>query len=68
MLAALTVNKKGYEPVKQEMQTAKKKAKTLKDELLELLQRDTEAFDDTARAFKMPRNSEEEKRIRAKAI
>jgi len=68
MLAALTVNKKGYEQVKEEMQDALEKAKTLKDELLELLQRDTEAFDDAARAFKMPKTSEEEKRVRAKAI
>jgi len=68
MLAALTVNKKGYESVREEMQKAFEKAKTLKEELLDLLQKDTEAFDDAAKAFKMPKTSDEEKIARAKAI
>jgi len=68
MLAALSANKKGYEDVHEEMEKHLKRAQDLKNELLDLLQKDTEAFDDAARAFKMPKNSEEEKKVRADAI
>ena len=68
MLAALTVNKKGYEDAWPEMEEILAKASQLKEDMLELLQKDTEAFDDAAKAFKMPRNSEEEKQKRSEAI
>jgi formiminotetrahydrofolate cyclodeaminase len=68
MLAALTVNKKGYENVRHEMEEYLDKAKNLKEELLALLQKDTEAFDDASKAFKLPKDSEEEKKKRAEAI
>ena len=68
MLAALTVNKKGYEAVWPEMEEILAKATQLKEDMLVLLQKDTEAFDDAARAFKMPKDSEEEKKKRALAI
>jgi len=68
MLSALTVDKKGYEDVHREMAENLKKAHGLKNELLNLLQKDTEAFDDAARAFKMPKNSEEQKKARTEAI
>jgi formiminotetrahydrofolate cyclodeaminase len=68
MLAALTVNKKGYERVRPEMEQYLERARTLKDDLLELLQRDTEAFDDASKAFKLPKRTEEEKKKRAEAI
>jgi formiminotetrahydrofolate cyclodeaminase len=68
MLAALTVNKKGYEEAQSEMKEILEKAETLKDELLDLLQKDTEAFDDASKAFKMPSGTEDEKNKREKAI
>lgn len=68
MLAALTVNKKGYEDAWPEMEEILKKASHLKEDMLELLQRDTEVFDDAAKAFKMPKDSEEEKLRRSEAI
>lgn len=68
MLASLTINKKGYEDQWEKMKEYYEKAKKLKDEMLELLQKDTEAFDDAAKAFKLPKNTEEEKKIRADAI
>jgi len=40
----------------------------LKEELLDLLQKDTEAFDDASKAFKMPKDTEEQKNKRAEAI
>jgi len=68
MLAALTVNKKGYEEVQDEMKGIYEEAGAIKDELLLLLQKDTEAFDDAAKAFKLPRSTEEEKKKRSEAI
>lgn len=68
MLAALTVNKKGYDEVSGEMAGIYERASRLKEELLALLQKDTEAFDDAARAFKLPKETEEQKKHRAEAI
>ena len=68
MLAALTVNKKGYEEVWPEMEEILQKASQLKEDMLDLLQRDTEAFDDAAKAFKLPKDTEEQKKIRSEAI
>jgi formiminotetrahydrofolate cyclodeaminase len=68
MLAALTTGKKGYEAVWSEMDQIFERARQLKDDMLDLLQRDTEAFDDASRAFKMPRNTDKEKKKRAEAI
>jgi formiminotetrahydrofolate cyclodeaminase len=68
MLAALTVNKKGYENVKPEMGEIFSKAKKLEEDMIDLLQKDTEAFDDAAKAFKLPRNTEKERLARTDAI
>lgn len=68
MLSALTINKKGYEDVQLEMLKSYEEAKKLKDDFLELLQKDTEAFDDAAKAFKLPKDTDEEKRTRSEAI
>jgi formiminotetrahydrofolate cyclodeaminase len=68
MLAALTMNKKGYEEVSEEMKEIYEKASGLKEDLLVLLQKDTEAFDDAAKAFKLPKDTEEQKQHRAQAI
>ena len=68
MLAALTTGKKGYEVVWSEMDQIFERARQLKDDMLDLLQRDTEAFDDASRAFKMPRNTDKEKKKRTEAI
>ena len=68
MLAALTINKKGYEDVWPEMEEILDKATRLKDDMLDLLQKDTEAFDDAAKAFKLPKGTEEQKKKRSEAI
>jgi len=68
MLAALTVHKKGYEDVWPEMEEILDKATQLKDDMLDLLQKDTEAFDDAAKAFKLPKDTEEQKKKRSEAI
>ena len=68
MLAALTINKKGYEDTQSEMKEILAKAENLKEDLLDLLQKDTEAFDDASKAFKMPSGTDDEKAERAKAV
>jgi formiminotetrahydrofolate cyclodeaminase len=68
MLAALTTGKKGYEESWAEMDRILEQARQLKEDMLDLLQKDTEAFDDAAKAFKMPKNTEEEKKSRSEAI
>jgi len=68
MLASLTIDKKGYEDVQDEMREILSEAAGLKEDLLELLQKDTEAFDDASKAFKMPKETPEEKEKRAHAI
>jgi formiminotetrahydrofolate cyclodeaminase len=68
MLAALTVNKKGYETVRADMEQHLMRAKELKQDLLVLLQKDTEAFDDASKAFKLPKSTQEEKKKKAEAI
>ena len=68
MLSSLTVNKKGYEDVQDEMHEIFSSSSELKEELLDLLQKDTEAFDDASKAFKMPKDTEEQKNKRAEAI
>ena len=68
MLAALTINKKGYEDIQSEMKDILTRAENLKEELLDLLKKDTEAFDDASKAFKMPSGTDDEKAKREKAI
>jgi len=68
MLASLTIDKKGYEDVQNEMKKILVEASALKDDLLDLLQKDTEAFDDASKAFKMPKETQEQKAQRARAI
>jgi methenyltetrahydrofolate cyclohydrolase len=68
MLAALTINKKGYEQVKTDMEEHYAHAKKLKDDMLLLLQKDTEAFEDASKAFKMPKDTDEQKKKRGEAI
>lgn len=68
MLASLTIDKKGYEDVQNEMKEILSEASSLKEDLLQLLQKDTEAFDDASKAFKMPKETQEQKALRAQAI
>lgn len=68
MVAGLTIGKKKYLEVEEEMILIKEKADKLKNKLYEDIQNDSEAFNLVMDAFKMPKNSEEEKTIRKAAI
>jgi len=64
MVANLTFAKKGGEA----MEDASVKAQDLRKRLLDAVDRDTEAFNRVMAAFRLPRKSDEEKRIRKEAI
>ncbi|MDY0236017.1 MAG: cyclodeaminase/cyclohydrolase family protein [Gudongella sp.] len=72
MVGHLTIDKKAYELVpedkKNEMKNELKIINELTDSLLKLVDEDSTAFDDVMRAFKLPKNNEEEKKIRSAAI
>lgn len=68
MVANLTIGKKGYEAVEEEMKFIAEKMRPLREKLLDDLDHDAEAYNKVFSAFKLPKNSEEEKEKRQKAI
>ena len=68
MVAGLTIGKKKY-PLDQELciEVAKKTSE-LKDAFLKQVDKDTEAFNLVSAAFKLPKETDEEKAARSKAI
>jgi glutamate formiminotransferase/formiminotetrahydrofolate cyclodeaminase len=68
MVCNLTVGKKKYEDVWDEMGKTAQDISLLRVRLLELVDEDTEAFNDVMKAFRMPKGTDEEKEERSKAI
>lgn len=68
MVANLTVGKKGYEAVTEEMKQVAVKAQELKDELLRAVDEDTRAFNRVMEAFRLPRSTEEQTREKEAAV
>ncbi len=68
MVGALTVGKKKYADVEEEMKELMAKATTLQDELLHLIERDAEVFEPISKAYGMPRETEEEKAEKARVM
>ena len=68
MVANLTIGKKGYEPVKEEMAEIAKKASDYRNELIKDIDRDSDAYNDVLSAFKLPKSSEQEAAKRKQAI
>ena len=68
MVANLTVGKKGYEAVEKEMRAVAEKMRPLREKLLKDMDRDADAYNEVFSSFKLPKNSEEEKQKRQKAI
>lgn len=60
MVANLTVKKKKYSDVKEKMISVAETAQKIKDSLLNLVDKDTEAFNRIMNAFSLPKKSEEE--------
>ena len=68
MVGSLTVGKKKYADVEEEMWELKKKSDKLQEELLHLIERDAEVFEPLSKAYGMPRATEEEKAEKARVM
>lgn len=72
MVAHLTITKKKFlaleESVRMDYSHRMEVLETLKKEVLELIDKDTEAFDQIMTAFRLPKGTDEEIRIRQDAI
>lgn len=68
MVANLTIGKKGYEELEEEMTVIAKEAEKYKDLFIEYIDKDSDAFNQVMDAFKLPKETEEEKEIRKNKI
>ena len=68
MVARLTIGKKGYEDVQDEMSAMAEKAQRIRLQLIDDIQRDTNSFNKYMQAFGMPKETEEQKEIRRNAM
>jgi glutamate formiminotransferase / formiminotetrahydrofolate cyclodeaminase len=68
MVANLSSHKKGWDNRWEEFSNWAEKGQKIKDELLRLVDADTDAFNRIMTAFSMPKGNEEEKRLRSQAV
>jgi len=68
MVANLTVGKKKYANVQDDMQRILAQSEALRHKCLELLESDVAAYTEVSVAYKMPRDTEEQKKARTTAI
>jgi len=68
MVANRTKGKKGYEAVQEAVAALLDQAEALRTDLQRLLQEDTEAFSAVAEAYRLPKETEEQKRERSARI
>ena len=64
MVANLTIGKEKYAGVQEEMQALAAEGAALHEELLAGIKKDSESFNGYMRALKLPKETEEEKKIR----
>ena len=68
MVGSLTVGKKKYADVQDDIIALKAKADKLQMELLELIDKDAESFEPLSKAYGLPKNTEEEKAEKARVM
>jgi len=68
MVANLTIGKKGYETVAEEMNDIAGKAAALREKLTAAIDRDAEAYSEVMAAFKLPKATDQEKELRSLAV
>ena len=68
MVANLTIGKKGYVRLEQEMNNIAKNTLLLRKKLVKDIDKDADAYNEVISAFKMPTDTEEEKHLRKEAI
>ncbi|NPA91804.1 MAG: cyclodeaminase/cyclohydrolase family protein [Chloroflexi bacterium] len=68
MVCNLTIGKKKYADVEEEMKQVLAQSETLRAKLTELIDKDAAAFDKVSEAYGMPKSTDEEKAARRAAI
>jgi len=68
MVANLTVGKKGYEGVHNDMVATAVRGQALKDQLLDAVDRDTKAFNKVMEAFRLPKTTPEQAAEKDRAV
>lgn len=68
MVCNLTIGKEKYSDVQDEIKKLLRESEKIRKELTELIDEDTNAFNDVMKAFKMPKETEEQKKKRSLAI
>lgn len=68
MVSRLTIGKKKYADVQQHMEGIMTSADNLRNKLVELVERDSEAFNKVMQAFSLPKETDDEKSRRSSAI
>ncbi len=68
MVANLTIGKKGYDDVQEEMAELASKLPSVREGFIADIDRDAEAFNKVMDAFKLPKDTDEEKAARRSAI
>jgi formiminotetrahydrofolate cyclodeaminase len=68
MVCHLTIGKKGYDNVENHMKKTLLKSEDIRKKLIDLIDKDTNAFDGVIAAFRMPKNTEKEQKERKQAI
>lgn len=68
MVAHLTIGKKGYEALEEEMQDIAKDAFQYRERLIRTIDKDSNAYNDVMAAIKLPKGTEQERNNREGAI
>jgi len=68
MVANLTMGKKDYAPAEEEMKMISKEASRYRNKLFQDIDKDSDAYRQVIAAFKLPKDTEEEKEQREQAI
>jgi formiminotetrahydrofolate cyclodeaminase len=68
MVCNLTIGKEAYEGVQTEIKAALKESEHLRRQLTDLIDKDTEAFNEVMTAVKMPKETDEQKEKRRQAL
>lgn len=68
MVAGLTIGKKNYVDVEDEMKDIASRMAALREEFIQCIDRDSDAYDKVFAAFKMPKETDEEKEARTQEI
>ncbi|QZY54230.1 cyclodeaminase/cyclohydrolase family protein [Crassaminicella profunda] len=68
MVSNLTIGKKKYAEVEEEMKVIREKAEKYRTKFVEDIDKDSDAFNEVMKAFKLPKETDEEKQARKTTI